>query len=118
MFFGLEHLDDFSHHIGNGMSSSQRTFTHSIIFQRGRAQSHQPALNHPAKAMNHPVTMGPTFNRPVVDASSHQAAQAYVVAGDYKKAARLYEEAQHVREAVENFLQAEPWNPWKGMGSG
>ena len=38
--------------------------------------------------MNHPVTMGPTFNRPVVDASSHQAAQAYVVAGDYKKAAQ------------------------------
>ena len=62
--------------------------------------------------------MGPTFNRPVADASHHQAAQAYVVAGDYKKAARLYEEAQHVREAVENFLQAEPWNPWNPWKDG
>jgi hypothetical protein len=29
-------LNDFPWRVGNGMSSSQLTFTHSIIFQRGR----------------------------------------------------------------------------------
>ena len=33
-------LDWLSHHIGNGISSSQ--LTKSIIFQRGRAKNHQP----------------------------------------------------------------------------
>ena len=41
--------------------------------------------------------------------SPSQAAQAYAMAGEYATAARLYEEASHVREAVENFLRAAPW---------
>ena len=64
--------------------------------------------------MNHPPSHGCHRHHPPVVL---QAAQAYVVAGHYKKAARLYEAAQHVREAVENFLQAEPWKGWKGTGS-
>ena len=39
-----------------------------------------------------------------------QAARAYAVAGRYATAARLYEAAKHIREAIENFLRAVPWS--------
>lgn len=39
--------------------------------------------------------------------SKIKAARAYAVAGRYATAARLYEAAKHIREAIENFLRAD-----------
>ena len=60
MVGGLEHLDYFSHHIGNVIIP---TLTHSIIFQRGRAQPPtryiiQPDISYHKSAIN-PIK--PTF---------------------------------------------------------
>jgi len=41
---GTMEFYDFPY-IGNGMSSSQLTFTNSIIFQRGRWLNHQPVIH-------------------------------------------------------------------------
>ena len=57
MVGGLEHLDYFSHHIGNVIIP---TLTHSIIFQRGRAQPPtryiiQPDISYHKSAISIPL---------------------------------------------------------------